>query len=273
MGIVGILLLLSLGYEASIAEWRKTHEQGWRAQDGYLAITGLFWLKEGANTVGSDPSSDITLPAGLPSRAGVIDFRGGKAVYQPVGGPSRTLNPDSAGTKEIVSIGRVNIYLIQRAGRSAIRMQDPESELLRSFKGVSWFPVRPEYRVEARFHTYEPPRTLQIANVVGLTEPMPSPGYVEFRLHGQVLRLDAIGKGKSLFFVFRDRTSGRQTYGSGRFLNSDLPKDGKVVLDFNKAYNPPCAYNPYTTCPLPPKQNHLPIAVEAGALAYSGTER
>jgi uncharacterized protein (DUF1684 family) len=159
------------------------------------------------------------------------------------------------------------MYVIERGGRFALRVKDPESARRRSFRGLDWFPVRESYRVTARFVPYEPPKAIPIANVLGTVEPMPSPGYVVFSLNGREFHLDPVLEdpaAKELFFIFRDETAGKQTYPAGRFLYADLPKDGRVVLDFNKAYSPPCAFTSFATCPLPPRQNRLDVRIEAG---------
>jgi uncharacterized protein (DUF1684 family) len=147
-------------------------------------------------------------------------------------------------------------------------MRDQQSQYRREFRGLQWYPVKPEYRVTARFVPYSPPKTIPVPNIIGGTFPETCPGYAEFELRGEKLRLEPVLSDGRLFFIFRDETSGKKTYGAGRFLYSDLAKDGIVTLDFNQAYTPPCAFTPYATCPLPPKQNRLPVAIEAGELDY-----
>jgi len=163
----------------------------------------------------------------------------------------------------------LRLFVIQRGDRMGIRLRDPESQYRKGFKGIVSFPASAAYRVTARF--VAEPRKIPILNVLGQTEDSECPGYVVFRLAGKEYRLYPIIEtpgDKELFYIFRDLTAGKETYGAGRFLYSDLPKDGKVVLDFNKAYNPPCAFTPYATCPLPPKQNHIAVRIEAGEKAY-----
>lgn len=143
-------------------------------------------------------------------------------------------------------------------------MRDIDSKLRKDFTSRHWFPVKGDYRVTAKFIAYDPPKMIVVPNVLGETSQMPSPGYVEFTLDGHELRLDPVVEDESLFFIFHDETSGHGTYPPGRFLHADFAKDGKVTLDFNKAYNPPCAFTPYATCPLPPKQNRLALRIEAG---------
>jgi uncharacterized protein (DUF1684 family) len=160
------------------------------------------------------------------------------------------------------------MFVIQRGNRFGVRLKNKNSESRKTFTGLKYFPVNDAYRVVAKFVPYDPPMTIAVPNILGDTEQEPSPGYVEFMLNGQKCRLDPVSEGDELVFIFRDLTSGKETYPSGRFLFTAMPKNGEVALDFNKAVNPPCAFTPFATCPLPPKQNHLPIRVEAGELRY-----
>lgn len=257
-------LVAAVTYPTEIAEWRRQREAGLRRDGGWLTVTGLFWLRAGANRFGTAAGNDIVLPAG-PAHAGAFEFNRGK-VQVTLNGSTRELRPD---TDDMVPVGRLRLYVIQRSDRFAIRMKDPESPFLRDFHGLDSYPPREEYRVTAQFIAQ--PRKIPIANIVGQTEPEDSPGYVVFRLHGRQLRLTPVfddPASKSLFFVFKDETAGKETYGAGRFLDADPPQDGKVVLDFNKAYNPPCALTPYATCPLPPPENRLAVRIEAGERKY-----
>ncbi len=158
--------------------------------------------------------------------------------------------------------------MIQRGQRIGIRLRDTNSKMRREFTGRKWYPLKPEFRLEAKWAPYNPPKPIKVPNILGDTNDDKSPGYAEFKLGGKTYRLEAVGVGPGLFFVFRDGTSGKETYGGGRFLDADKPEAGKVILDFNKATNPPCAFTPYATCPLPPRQNRLPVRIEAGELKY-----
>jgi uncharacterized protein (DUF1684 family) len=181
------------------------------------------------------------------------------------------MRPDTSAAADILEMGALSLSVIERGGRYGIRLKDRENPARKSFTGLKWFEVKEEYRVEARWVPHPEPRPVEVPNVLGQIVPMPSPGYAEFTLAGKTLRLDAVLEGpgdEELFVIFRDETSGKETYGAGRFLYADVPRDGKVVLDFNKAYSPPCAFTDYATCPLPPRQNRLPVRVEAGELAY-----
>lgn len=263
-------------YEASVESWRRQREESLKAKDGWLSVAGLFWLKEGENRVGSDPSFEVVLPEGRsPRRVGVVDFDRGTTRFRVATGahvlangkPTVTaeLKPDS---KDLLQFGDFSISVIQRGPRYGLRLRDVRSAMRRHFRGLRWYPVQAGYRVEAKFVAYPAPRTIAVPNILGQIERQPSPGYALFHLAGKTCRLDPVLEGDRLFFIFSDRTAGRATYGAGRFLYSDPPKDGKVVLDFNKAHNPPCAFTPYATCPLPPKGNRLAIAVEAGEMKY-----
>ena len=257
-------IVAAASYPSEIAEWRRQREANLRRDGGWLTVTGLFWLHEGINRFGTGAHNDIVLPAGT-AEAGVFELHQGKVTAR-IGGSSRKLRAD---TDDLAQVGRLRLYVIQRGDRTAIRMKDPESPFLKDFHGLQYFPPREEYRVEARF--VAEPRKIPIANIVGQSELDDSPGYVVFPLRGRQFRLYPVleePEAKELFFIFRDQTAGKETYGAGRFLYTDLPKDGRVVLDFNKAYNPPCAFTPYATCPLPPPQNRLAVRIEAGEQKY-----
>jgi uncharacterized protein len=266
-------------YAAEIEQWHRNREARLVASDGWLSVVGLFWLKHGDNTVGTDPGSDVALPKGsAPAKVGVFDLHDGITSFEAAPGVSVTLNgqpatsgalkPDSSGAPDILQVNDLTMFVIERGGRYAIRLKDTNSEMRRTFKGLKYYPAKEEYHVVARFVPYDPPKTIPIPNILGQVEQTPSPGYVTFTLNGRECRLDPITEGDTLFFIFKDLTSGKETYPPGRFLNTAMPKNGEVILDFNKAYNPPCAFTPYATCPLPPEENKLPIAIEAGELRY-----
>jgi uncharacterized protein (DUF1684 family)/enterochelin esterase-like enzyme len=259
------------------AVWRQNREADLLAEDGWLTLAGLFWLKEGSNRFGTDPSNEIVLPSG-PPHAGAFEFHNGKATLRVERGATvsagagpasgAALRSDQPGPPDIVAVGDLSLYVIRRGARYGVRVKDKNSRLRREFAGLRWFPIQDSYRVTARFVPCEPPRILAVPDITGGVERVPSPGYAVFTLHHQQCRLDAVAEAGGLFFIFQDLTSGKETYGGGRFLEAGPPQDGAVVLDFNKAYNPPCAYTPYATCPLPPKQNHLPVRIEAGESKY-----
>lgn len=266
-------------YEQSVKEWRVERELALQRDDGWLTVAGLFWLKEGENTAGAGASNDIVLPPGsAPERVGTFVVRDGQITFRAVRGagvsvgskPVRTLEmqPDSAGAPTVIQIRDLSLSVIQRGGRYGVRLRDKNSKYRREFQGLDWFPVDEAYRVAARFVPYDPPKPIAILNVLGDVEEAFSPGYVVFTIGGRECQLDPVPAGERLWFIFGDQTSGKETYGGGRFLYADAPEDGNVILDFNKAYNPPCAFTPYSTCPLPPRQNRLPVPISAGEKAY-----
>jgi uncharacterized protein len=270
-------------YVHEIEGWRAKREEGLRAPDGWLSVVGLHWLREGTSTVGSAEDSDIRLPLPAPPRVGTIDFTNGKAVIHVAPGVTvrsqdkpvteLELHSDKGGKPDVLAIGPVSMYVIERGGRHALRVKDAESAQRRSFRGLEWYPVREDLRIRARFTPYDPPKKIPIANVLNTVEPMPSPGYVTFHLGGRQLRLDPVLEepdAKELFFIFKDTTAGKDTYPAGRFLYAEMPKNGQVVLDFNKAYSPPCAFTSFATCPLPPRQNRLDVRIEAGERKPAG---
>jgi hypothetical protein len=182
------------------------------------------------------------------------------------------LRPDTTAAPDVLKVGRLTLHVIVRGDRVGIRLKDPEAPTRRQFTGLRWFPVKDEYRVSGRFVAHPGPLTIAVPNILGQVIEMPSPGYVTFTLQDRELRLDPVLEepdAKELFFIFRDETAGHESYPAGRFLYTALPRDGAVMLDFNKAYSPPCAFTAFATCPLPPKQNRLPVRVEAGEM-YTG---
>jgi uncharacterized protein (DUF1684 family) len=266
-------------YQAEIAQWRHAREERLRADDGWLTVAGLFWLKEGHNSIGAGPGNSLVLPKGsAPDVVGDIVFHAGTRPFFAAVGTEVTVNgkpiktaylkSDTPGPPDVVRVRDLTMFVIQRGSRVGIRLKDKNSATRRNFKGLRFFPVRDEYRVKAKFVPYNLPRKVAVPNILGDVEEDSCPGYVVFKLRGRELRLDPLEEGDMLFFIFKDQTAGKETYPSGRFLFTDLPQNGEVVLDFNKAVNPPCAFTPYATCPLPPKQNHLPLRIEAGELRY-----
>jgi uncharacterized protein (DUF1684 family) len=265
-------------YRAEIDKYRHDRVEELTAPDGWLAVRGLFWLHEGANTAGSDPASEIRLPARTAPRVGVFTLANGQVAFtadpaatvtsggKPVATFTFTRGADSA-----IAIAGVTIAAIRRGDKVGLRMWDPEHPNRAAFKGLTYFPLAPAYRVRARFVAYEKLKPVQVPNVLGQIVTMESPGYVEFTIAGRGLRLEPVyetPKHEDLFFIFRDLTSRTETYEAGRFLHTPLPKDGVVDLDFNRAYNPPCAFTEFATCPLPIKENQLSVRIPAGERRY-----
>jgi uncharacterized protein (DUF1684 family) len=262
--MIGVALFAATAYQTEIAQWRRQREEALQRDGGWLTVAGLFWLHEGANTFGKDPGNEIVLPDGQ-ATAGVFELHGGKVTVR-MDGATRELWPDSL---DVAKVGRLSLFVIQRSDKYGIRLKDPQSQYRRDFHGIETYPAQEEYKVTAKWLVE--PRKIPILNILGQTESMDSPGYALFSLHGHQYRLRPYletADAKELFYVFRDQTSAKETYGAGRFLYSAMPAGGHVVLDFNKAYNPPCAFTPYATCPLPPPENRLAVRIEAGEKKY-----
>jgi uncharacterized protein len=263
-------------YRASVDQWRQAYEADLKSDHGWLSVSGLFWLHEGVNTFGSGPHNDIVLPAPAPAKAGSFELRAGHTTVRVNPGVPALLNgqhiesaemhPDSSADQLV--LGDLTLYVHSSGARFTVRLRDKNSQLRKDFTGTRWFGVEEKYRVVARYVPYDKPKQIEIQNVMGDTIQETVLGYVLFNLGGKDLRLDAEVDGTDASFVFRDLTSGHETYAASRFLDAKIEPNGRVILDFNEAYNPPCAYNPYTTCPLPPPQNRLDVRVEAGEKIY-----
>ena len=247
-------------YQDEIAKWRHDREARLVADEGWTTVAGLFWLKPGVNK----------FPA-IPAPVEFLYEKGAVKVHH--SGKWQTLRPDISGADDKLVIGSLTMNVIERDGRQGIRLRDKNSKYRREFKGLKYFPVKPEYRVEAKWLPYPKPKKVVVSTVIdGVKEAYDATGQVEFTLNGRKLHIEPVVDGDELFFIFRDLTTGKSTYNAGRFLYSPLAKNGKVTIDFNKAYNPPCAFTPFATCPLPPPQNRVDAAIEAGELAYHLTE-
>ena len=248
-------------YRAAIENWRQQKEVALKADGGWLTVTGLFWLNEGENRVANAP--------------GVFELRGGKTVFRADRGASVTAAGKPVSTIEMdprtsIDAGSLTLSVIERGGRYGVRVKDKQSKLRKDFRGQQWFPVREQFRIQAKFVTYPKPKPVAILNIIGNHLQLPSPGYAVFKIDGRETRLEPVLEegDKELFFIFRDQTAGKETYPAGRYLYTDLPRGGKVEIDFNKAENPPCAWTPYATCPLPTPQNRLQLAITAGEQMY-----
>jgi uncharacterized protein (DUF1684 family) len=273
-------------YADEIEKWRKARVEEMTGEEGWLSLVGLFWLNPGQNRFGSDASNEIVLPKNkapnlvgelrlddgvvrLEVKPGVVITSEGKAVT------SLVLQSDADGKPTRLNLGSLSFHLIKRGERLGLRVRDKQNPARANFAGIKTYPLDPKWRIEARLEAYEPPKQIPIANVLGMVEDQPSPGAVVFEVDGKTYRLDAIQeKGASnLFIIFADKTNGRTTYGAGRYLYAAAPgADGKLIIDFNKSENPPCAFTSYATCPLPPRQNRLPFPVEAGERKYAGSQ-
>jgi uncharacterized protein len=281
-GILGIFVLHAADapadYRSQILAWQQHREEGLRSPTGWLTLTGLFWLKPGDNTIGSGETSDFLLPHDAPTQVGIFHVSGQEVTFTSLMGSAVTLNgkplratatlkhDEDEDKSDKIDAGAVQFYVIDRDQRMAVRVKDRNSQILKSFKGTEFFPINTAFRFEAKF--IDKPEKMPVPNVLGKTEMEESPGQVEFTYQGRPIKMRALYEGKTLFFVFRDLTSKKETYQGGRMVNTPLPENGKVILDFNKAYNPPCTFTPYATCALPLKENILPVRIEAGELRY-----
>jgi uncharacterized protein len=281
----------SAAWQADLLEWRSQRAAQLQAPEGWLSLIGLEWLKEGDNSVGSAADNRIRI-AKAPAHLAVVRLENGNLrLLSPQGGfpkdlivddhspEEQTLYADDAAQPSKPSklkIGTLTIVLIHRDQRIALRIKDLDAPTRAGFHGLQWYAPDTKYRVRAKWIPYNPPKTLDIPTILGTVDKLPAPGAAEFTLDGKVLRLEPVLEepdSKELFFILRDETSKTTTYGAGRFLYTDLPdhgvsQPGELWLDFNELINPPCAFTPYATCPLPPAQNRLTIAIPAGERRY-----
>jgi hypothetical protein len=263
------------GHTREIELWQKKRVERLMAEDGWLSLVGLHWLNEGENALDIPHEGDAS-PGRLVMKSGVVTLEpsapmtiDGKSLSAPV-----VLLDDSQDKgPTIVKAGTVRFQVIKRGPRYALRVKDANAETRTHFKGLEYFPTDPKWRVEARFEPYNPMKKIPIVDVTGRTEDNDSPGALVFTVEGKEYHIDPVLEEGTdeLFIIFRDATSKDTTYPSGRYLYAQKPgADGKVIVDFNKAYNPPCSFTPYATCPLPPLQNRLPFRIEAGEKKYAG---
>jgi uncharacterized protein len=262
--------------------WRQTVEDSLRAENSWLTVAGLCWLKEGENTFGTESSNEIVLPPNsAPAYAGVFHFQDRQVTLHPANGeitingePAAitSLRADTTGSPDRIRLRALTMTVVQRGKRTGIRLFDNENPRYKSFTGLNWYPADETYCITARFIPHETPTTIPIQNILGDIEESPSPGWVVFTLHGQEYQLLAESSDPTnrLFFNFKDTTNGKTTYPSGRFLTTGGVQNGEVILDFNRARNPPCAYTDYATCPLPPPGNTLFIPISAGEMKFPG---
>ena len=266
----------------ALAKFHAAREKSIGGPEGWISLVGRFQLKSGANTVGADPKCLAVLPADRsPPLLGTINLEAGTLFFTTASGAdvrvggqpvtSMQLLDDSAGKPTVLEAGSLRLHVIRRGNAFMLRVKDREHPARAAFKGLDWFPPDSRWRVRAKLEPSPPGTTLQILNVLNQTEAMPSPGHLVFSVDGREYRLAALKEDDPGFFViFKDSTAGSSTYPSGRFIDTPAPDaDGFVELDFNRAYSPPCAFTSFATCPLPPKENHLALKIEAGE-KYSG---
>jgi uncharacterized protein len=264
-------------YIAEIEQWHQKRIERLKDENSWLTLVGLYWLKEGENTFGSGKNNNIVFPETAPENIGkillkdsVITLTINENVTVTTEGKNVKeieLKHDLTGNPTILDLGSLRWYAIKRGERYGIRLRDTEASLLKEFKDIKTFPINEDWKIRAKFIPYDPPKDIIIPTVLGTTEEDKSPGYLSFTVGGKNYKLDAIQNSNSFFIIFADETSGEETYGAGRFLYTDEPdSSNNVILDFNKAYNPPCVFTKYATCPLPPKQNYLHLKITAGEM-------
>ncbi|MBB5207000.1 DUF1684 domain-containing protein [Chiayiivirga flava] len=271
-------------YIRGIEQQRADRVERLGAPQGWLSLVGLHWIEPGTHRIGRAPDNAIVLATG-PAHAGEVERTGATVVYRPASDAGITVDghiidgevelaADTGGDPTVVAFdgGKATMQLIARGDRLGLRVRDERAATRTAFKGVDTYPIDPAWRIEARFIAHPPGKTIEIANVLDMLEPTPNPGVVVFEKDGREFRLEALDNGDgTLFLIFADRTNRDATYGAGRFLDTAAPADGRVTLDFNLAVNPPCAFNAYSTCPLPPPENRLDLAVTAGEKRYAAT--
>jgi hypothetical protein len=260
------------GWEDEVSAWRAERVRRLTSETGWLTLVGLHWFSPGKNRVGSAPDNDVVIVDGGPARVGVFTWAGEAVTVEVAPGVAlrRGGKPFGGGVvepdEEPLEVGTLSLVVIRRGPKTGLRVKDSEAPTRKAFAGVPAYPVTAAWRKEARWVPHHPPKQVPVANVLGMVEPTPCPGAAVFDAGGTEVRLDGfMAPGDDeVSFIFADGTNRDETYGAGRFLEAPAPSHGKVILDFNKAYNPPCAFTPYAICPLPPPQNRLKVRVEAG---------
>jgi uncharacterized protein len=267
----------------TLEQWKAKRVANLTSETGWLTLVGLYWLKNGDNGFGRDKSNRIVLDhPGLAAKSGSFDVKDGTVTFVTAPGAVVTHNgkpvttiamtPDSKGDPTLLAAGSLRFFVIERVGKLGIRVRDVEHPARKHFAGLEYFPTREDWIVDARFVPYPAGKRIPILNILGMTEQMVSPGAIVFNKDGREWKLDTILEApgdKELFLMFADQTSARETYGAGRFMYIPMPQDGHVKIDFNRSYNPPCAFNEFATCPLPPSQNRMQTRVEAGEKKYA----
>jgi len=267
-------------YQDSIIEWRKEVDNNLRRENGWLALAGLFWLRQGTNLIGSDPGSDILLPERAPKRLGTFDFNGDNVKLNveadlPLevnGQPAKSavLDADQEDVPSFIAFDNMRMVVVRRSKGVGIRLWDNTREARRLFPSRQWYPIREELRLPAAYTRYETPKVVKMPDILGAILDEPMQGFVSFELNGRKyeLMVEELADGR-LFVQFMDLTNGKTTYPSGRYHYTEAHRDGRVFIDFNKAYSPPCAFTDYATCTFPPQENRLNVAIEAGEM-YAG---
>lgn len=273
----------SAALAASEAEWRAERRARLLAEDGWTSLVGLHWLELRAHYVGSSPTSGIRLALG-PPKLGLVQQDGGRVYFTPERGVAVSSadapvtgrielrdDQDPEPGELLFDDGRGRLALIRRGDRRALRVKHADAPARANFGDIPYWPIDPGWLLDGRFIAHPAGRTIEIGNIVGGIDPMPNPGAIEFTRDGVDYRLEALaGEDGGLFLILADRTTGHDSYGAGRYLDTPAPDaQGRVTLNFNRAYNPPCAFTDFATCPLPPAENRLDLAVTAGEQAYA----
>ncbi|MCH7406795.1 DUF1684 domain-containing protein [Belliella aquatica] len=259
-----------------IENWYNNRVASLKSENGWLNLIGLYWFEQDSNRLGMNVGSELLVDDALfPEFFGTFGKVGKQVYFSPeidgikigeelitekvlVFDPENDFSPT-------ITYGTYRMSVLQRSDLVGLRLRNVESDLIKDFQGIDRFPVNMEWRFEARFIPYEPVKEIPISNVLGQTYPAEAIGYLSFGFEGRIYNIDALEEGDQLYLIFADGTSGAETYGGGRYLYTQkADENGIVILDFNKAFNPPCVFTPFATCPLPPRQNILELAIEAG---------
>ncbi len=272
----------SAKYISEIQEWHSKRIENLKKENGWLNLTGLYWLKQGENKFGAGKTNEIVFPEGkAPSFIGSLFLKdsivtvkvneGVEVISNGERVSSLELKNDTQRGVTVLELGSLRWFIIKRGEKYGVRLRDLDSELLKTFQGVETYPINSDWKFEAKLETYNPPKKVEVPNVLDMVDTAVVSAALTFEKDGVVYKLDPLDEGKQYFIIFADETSGNETYGAGRFLSVDkADSTGKIYIDFNKAYNPPCAFTKYATCPLPPKQNHLKLKITAGEKAFHG---
>jgi uncharacterized protein len=266
-------------YASEISNWHNKRIQNLKKETGWLNLVGLYWLKQGTNTIGSDPSNDIIFPSGAVPKIGTITLKDSVATLNvnadinvAIDNKSvkeALLQNDISGNPTVITCGHYRWTIIKRGSKYGIRLRDLISPDVKNFPGIDTYPVDKSWRIDAVYNKFPEPRKLMVPTILGTVEENIANGNLTFTIDNKPYSLIPIVEDGSYFLIFADETNGEETYGAGRFLYTKLPDStGKVILDFNKAYNPPCAFTKYATCPLPPKENYLHLKITAGEKKY-----
>ncbi len=266
-------------YLGEIEQWHTKRIENLKKENGWLNLIGLYWLREGENKFGSAKDNEIIFPPSAPNQIGVFTLKDSVVTIKVLHGvkvwcndqevSEMQLQNDLTGTPTILRMDSLRWFVIKRGNKYGIRLRDLNSPLLKEFTDIERFPVNVDWRIRAKFISYDPPKRIVVPNILGGEDEESVSGKIVFRVKEKEYSLAPIDGGEKLFIIFADETNGETTYGAGRFLYADKPDStSKIIIDFNKAYNPPCVFTKYATCPLPPEQNRLAIKITAGEKNY-----